>query len=391
MKNTFIITPYYPFPINENLKQDTKVVYYLIEEKKSNQNIVILYYYQHLKMDSLKNIKKLRNTNNFKEILSRDDRNNDVLLFEHSNFIPRKVETIEYFDNMYLNLLNKYLKESNIEIDTLVVHFPVLFSNFARKIKAKNKIAVVHSFDVKNPKNINILKKYISIYSKVGFRSQIIKDKFNQEIETKTMDSFLCLSGVPDNYLKKDYSDKIWKSKGLLKLIYVGRLDSNKNVSQTIKVLGKLKKVINFEFNIIGEGHEMNKLKDLVIEKDLTEKVHFLGYLSRNDVFKYLVNSDVFVMTSKKETLGISYLEAIAAGNIVIGTKNQGIDGLFTNEEGCFFVNPNDDFDLEKIILNINNFSISDVTKLRVKAYNKIITLSEREVSRKYIDQIFNI
>src|SRR5699024_4658760 len=95
MKNTFIITPYYPFPINENLKQDTKVVYYLIEEKKSNQNIVILYYYQHLKMDSLKTIKKLRNTNNFKEILSRDDRNNDVLLFEHSNFIPRKVETIE--------------------------------------------------------------------------------------------------------------------------------------------------------------------------------------------------------------------------------------------------------------------------------------------------------
>ena len=58
--------------------------------------------------------------------------------------------------------------------------------------------------------------------------------------------------------------------------------------------------------------------------------------MSRENVYEEMKKADMFIMVSYKETLGLTYLEAIAAGDLVIGTKNQGIYGLFDESEGCY-------------------------------------------------------
>ena len=43
-------------------------------------------------------------------------------------------------------------------------------------------------------------------------------------------------------------------------------------------------------------------------------------------------------MISSPETFGLAYLEAMARGNIVIGTKGWGIDGIVIDGENGLFM-----------------------------------------------------
>ena len=53
-------------------------------------------------------------------------------------------------------------------------------------------------------------------------------------------------------------------------------------------------------------------------------------------------NADCFVMVSSREAFGLVYLEAMAKGCIVIGTKGQGIEGIVKHGENGFLCKARD-------------------------------------------------
>ncbi|KKU36616.1 MAG: Glycosyl transferase group 1 [Candidatus Azambacteria bacterium GW2011_GWF2_46_32] len=78
-------------------------------------------------------------------------------------------------------------------------------------------------------------------------------------------------------------------------------------------------------------------MKDLTKKLNLEDNVLFLGEVSHKDLPQYLWISDVFVRPSLSEGLGNAFLEAMAAGVPVIGTKVGGIpDFLREGETGLF-------------------------------------------------------
>ena len=84
-------------------------------------------------------------------------------------------------------------------------------------------------------------------------------------------------------------------------------------------------------FLAVGNGKDEMKLKELAADLALGERFIFAGY--RNDVGPFLRAFDLFVAASKKEGLGTSVLDALAAGLPVVGTRAGGIpesvqDGL---------------------------------------------------------------
>lgn len=94
---------------------------------------------------------------------------------------------------------------------------------------------------------------------------------------------------------------------------HIGRFVPIKNHELIINAFSILKKTKeDAHLILIGEGPEVNYYKNIVEAKGLKNCVHFLG--TRIDVPELLQIMDVFIFPSKVEGLGISLIEAQAAG-----------------------------------------------------------------------------
>ncbi|MCI0560762.1 MAG: glycosyltransferase family 4 protein, partial [Nitrososphaera sp.] len=120
----------------------------------------------------------------------------------------------------------------------------------------------------------------------------------------------------------------------------VGNLKRVKNHMFLIKAFGELVKAMrNVRLVIIGQGspgdpeNSEQELKDRVRELGVTDRVSFLDY--RSDIAELMSVMDVFCLTSLKEGLPISLIEAMAAGLPVVGTNVEGIrDVIVPNQDG---------------------------------------------------------
>ncbi len=91
---------------------------------------------------------------------------------------------------------------------------------------------------------------------------------------------------------------------------------------------------INIKLKIGGDGDNKEKLVEQCKKLDLTNKVEFLGSLSREAVAKEMQQCDAFVLPSRYETFGVVYFEAMAAGKPVIATSTGGPDKYITSSTG---------------------------------------------------------
>jgi glycosyltransferase involved in cell wall biosynthesis len=93
----------------------------------------------------------------------------------------------------------------------------------------------------------------------------------------------------------------------------------------------------NVKLLIIGIGDLENSLKKKVKILNLADRVKFLGYISHNDLPKYLQASDIFIRPSLSEGFGNSFIEAMATKIPVIATSVGGIvDFLKDGDTGLF-------------------------------------------------------
>jgi glycosyltransferase involved in cell wall biosynthesis len=103
----------------------------------------------------------------------------------------------------------------------------------------------------------------------------------------------------------------------------------------------------NVKLIIGGYGPETNNLKLLVKQLDMQKCVEFSGLLERDQVAKYITNSDCFVLPSQFETFGVVLIEAMALGKPVIASKCGGPEDII-NEKNGLFVKTNDIGDLSE-------------------------------------------
>ena len=106
-------------------------------------------------------------------------------------------------------------------------------------------------------------------------------------------------------------------------IITTGRLVEKNAVEDIVRALTFLPD--NYKLLIAGTGELFYELRKLTDELQLTKRVLFVGHIEHGELPKYLHISDVFVRPSLSEGLGISFIEAMAAGVPVIATEVGGI------------------------------------------------------------------
>lgn len=105
-----------------------------------------------------------------------------------------------------------------------------------------------------------------------------------------------------------------------LRLLFVGRLEVQKNVARLIDGLALTHEKI--ELRIVGDGSLRGELERRAAERGVG--VEFSGALYGGDVIRAYAEADAFVLPSDREGMALVALEAMAAGLPVIATDVPG-------------------------------------------------------------------
>ena len=142
-----------------------------------------------------------------------------------------------------------------------------------------------------------------------------------------------------------------------IKLIFIGRLTPDKGWNFTINALSRLKQigaVDQVALLIVGEGPLRNQISKNL--SPLMPHLHFLGRVNPDQIPALLANSDIHVTTSEKETRGLTLIEALAVGIVVLAPRSGGVIDSIQDGDNGFLYNPQDQDDfLKKLMLLIDN------------------------------------
>ena len=272
-------------------------------------------------------------------------------------------------------ILNQHiLQESNVDW----LHFgfatqAIGRENIAKAVGAKMAVSL-RGFDIgiyplKNPKcydllwlNINklhvISNDLLNLAYTNGFKKNVPYQKITPAIDT----SFFI------NQSLKDASNK-----NLLQLMTIGRLHWKKDYTSIIIALKNLKdRGIDFEYTIIGDGPEEEKLKYLVYELGLINNIIFTGKISQKEILIYFKKSHFYLQYSLQEGFCNAVLEAQSMGVLPIVSNAEGLSENVLNNITGWVIQKNSPKLLAEKIVEVINLPESNKEKIRKQAIERV-------------------
>ncbi len=103
----------------------------------------------------------------------------------------------------------------------------------------------------------------------------------------------------------------------------LGRLHEVKGFDLLLRAVARLRdRGVDFRLRLAGDGPELQNLRALRAELNLSDRVEFCGWLS--DTAGFLSGLDLFVVPSRHEAFGLVLVEAMAAGVPVVASDIKG-------------------------------------------------------------------
>lgn len=116
----------------------------------------------------------------------------------------------------------------------------------------------------------------------------------------------------------------------------------------------------SWRLTIIGSGVQQENLERQIQVRGLTSNVILVGQKNKLEIVEYLQNTDVFILSSLKETFSVVCIEAMSQGVPVIATLCGGPDE-FVEEKDGLLVKPNDVEALKDAIVRMSlTYSLYD-------------------------------
>ena len=157
-------------------------------------------------------------------------------------------------------------------------------------------------------------------------------DRFVPEQEKRAIidKSIVIPNGIDAFWLQNPFAKKRKPRASELRLLYVGKIDANKNIETTAKACELLlEQGYDIKYTIIGE------IKNRRYRRFIGDRrfIDYLPYCEMKELVDHYRAADIFVMPSKHETFGLVYAEAMSQGLPIIYTRGQGFDGQFDEGE----------------------------------------------------------
>jgi len=208
----------------------------------------------------------------------------------------------------------------------------------------------------------NRVVRYITAVSE--FTKQNYLDMFgiNLKYKTKVIMGGVKISDYKKNEQKIKEINKKYNIDGKKVVLFTGRLTENKGV----KYLVNAAKYIKGTILIVGGGSEKENLEKLIKSENI-KNVILIGYVSpeKSDLFHaFYERADVYVSPSVwEEPLGLTILEAMAAGTPVVATKKGGIVSVIKDGENGFFIRARNS---KQIAETVNRLLLNDELREKI-------------------------
>ncbi len=125
-------------------------------------------------------------------------------------------------------------------------------------------------------------------------------------------------------------------------ILFLGRLDARKGIRVLLETMPRLLAILpQVRLIVVGTGPEERHARRLVAKLTISDRIDFVGRVSREDLPRYYTGCDVYCSpTLGGETLGIVLLEAMASGTPVVASDIPGYDETVRNRVDGLLVPP---------------------------------------------------
>jgi glycosyltransferase involved in cell wall biosynthesis len=116
---------------------------------------------------------------------------------------------------------------------------------------------------------------------------------------------------------------------GPFRILCVGRQIEHKGQRYLIEAVKKLtEKGVEVELDLVGTGDAEPDNQVLAKQLKVADRVHFPGYVPREEIHRYYASAHVFALPSYNEGMSVATLEAMAAGLPIVITRTGGTSDL---------------------------------------------------------------
>lgn len=292
--------------------------------------------------------------------------------------------------NRQVNDIISILAENNFNPDIIDGHWlnPQidLIPELGKYYGAKTAL-VLHREAVSPQYYTKSIEQKLNCIDKIGCRSKTGAMALYDNLSLREM-PFTCSSGIPDRFVENAISDKTIFSNSQIQIVTVSRLMDWKCIDAAIEGIDTALRGKDYNYVIIGDGPEKEKLQTMINDRGITDKVHLIGKIPREQVLERLKVSDFFVLISKRETFGLVYLEAMLQGCIAIGSENGGIDGIIEHGKNGFLVPEGDSGALSQCINSICSLNADDMQDISQNAITTAVDYTDSKVAARYLAEI---
>ena len=257
----------------------------------------------------------------------------------HPNLFFHEVELQSYplfkHPPFELALINKMAEVSKTaKLDVIHAHYAIphaISAYVTRQMLAPNNpkiITTLHGTDITlvgaDPSFYDIVQFSINQSDGVTTVSNFLKQKTVEEFKIKRPVEVIYNFVDTERFAPRISKNREYYAKDNEKIIcHVSNFRPVKRIKDVIQVFAKIQEEIPSVLLLVGEGTERNIAQEMVLELGLQYRVHFLG--SQDYVEDILAISDLFLLTSEKESFGLVALEAMSCGVPVVGSNAEGI------------------------------------------------------------------
>ncbi|WP_245683435.1 glycosyltransferase [Pseudotamlana agarivorans] len=257
-------------------------------------------------------------------------------------------------------------RAANIFFKTKVFHTPQAYSYLSAESKLKKRIFLfIEQF----------FKQFNSV---LVASSESERQRGLKEVNYSSKNALLFNNSILPIKLNKNNPSQILDRLFDDYICTVGRPSFQKNIEMMIEVIHKLKqKNFNVNLVILGVGEyspNIESVKNKIKKYDLENNVLLIEWIDRNEIFKIIKRSKLYISTARYEGLPYSIIESLSLGKACVVTNSDGNRDLVEHNFNGFVV---DNEDIDQMAEYIQTLYSDDI--LRMNFEKKALQLFENK------------